>query len=98
MKKIFEEINNSIDAVLENIVDIKKATGILNTEIKVYIKENEYKINEFLKSVGMSYEVEITRDKIRLKYINSDIIVEPKSHLSWGEKIVSHWHYFCLIA
>lgn len=46
----------------------------------------------------MSYEVEITRDKIRLKYINSDIIVEPKSHLSWGEKIVSHWHYFCLIA
>lgn len=86
MKKIFEEINNSIDAVLENIVDIKKATGILNTEIKVYIRENEYKINEFLKSVGMSYEVEITRDKIRLKYINSDIIVEPKSHLSWGEK------------
>lgn len=86
MKKIFEEINNSIDEVLKNIIDIKKATSILNTEIKGYIKENENKINEFLNSVGMSYEVEITRDKIRLKYINSDIIVEPKTHLSWGEK------------
>ena len=86
MKKIFEDINNSIDEVLENIIDIKKATGILNTEIKGYIKENENKINEFLNSVGMSYQVEITRENIRLKYINSDIIVEPKTHLSWGEK------------
>ena len=86
IKKIFEEINFSIDEVLKNIIDVKKETSILNTEIKGYIKDNENRINEFLSSVGMNYQVEITRDAAKLKYINSDIIVEPKTHLSWGER------------
>lgn len=83
---LFSEINASIVEVQKNINTIQKETGILNSEIKMYINSNENKINEFLKSVGMDYEVEIARDTIKLKYINSDIIVEPKTSLSWGEK------------
>ena len=86
IKKIFEEINSNIEEVLINIHAIVKETSILNTEIKAYIKENENKINDFLSSVGMNYQVDITRDTAKLIYINSDIIVEPKTHLSWGEK------------
>lgn len=86
IKSIFEEINSNIEEVLMNIHDIVRDTSILNTEIKGYIKENEHKINEFLLSVGMKYQVDITRDSARLVYINSEIIVEPKTHLSWGEK------------
>lgn len=78
--------NKCINDALLGVNEIIKETNVLNSSIKVYIKKNENSINDFLLSIGMSYEVKIERESIKLIFKNSNVIVDPKTHLSWGEK------------
>lgn len=84
--EILKNTNKCINDALLEVNEIIKETNVLNSSIKVYIKKNENSINDFLLSIGMSYEVKIERESIKLIFKNSNIIVDPKTHLSWGEK------------
>ena len=81
-------INSKIDELLSNIQDLRVAIGELNTSIRKYTTQNKARINDFLDTVGMQYEIGIENNKLLLLYKGSSVIVDVKKHLSWGEKNV----------
>lgn len=85
---IINSLNEKIDEMLLNIKNLNINISRLNTSVKVYANNNKQRINNFLETVGMSYEVDVQNNKLLLFYKNSDIIVDVNSHLSWGEKNV----------
>lgn len=85
---IINSLNEKTDEMLLNIKNININISRLNTSVKVYANNNKQRINNFLETVGMSYEVDVQNNKLLLFYKNSDIIVDVNSHLSWGEKNV----------
>lgn len=85
-KEMINSLNNKVDEMLLNIQNLKININKLNSSVKVYANNNKRRINDFLQTVGMNYEVDVQNDKLILFYKNSDIIVDASSHLSWGEK------------
>ena len=85
-KEMINSLNNKVDEMLLNIQNLKININKLNSSVKVYANNNKRRINDFLETVGMNYEVDVQNDKLILFYKNSDIIVDASSHLSWGEK------------
>ncbi|ASF48842.1 hypothetical protein CEK71_19710 [Methylovulum psychrotolerans] len=88
--KIVNEINNSIDSVLNEAGKlqgeiIKQKNGIQKT-----IKEHKEEINKFLRFAGYKYLVDIENDgeeyKMRLKHEDSPDSVKGEQCLSYGEK------------
>lgn len=85
---IINSLNDKIDEMLLNIKNLNINISRLNTSIRVYANGNKQRINNFLETVGMNYEVDVQNNKLLLFYKNSDIIVDVNSHLSWGERNV----------
>ncbi|MBQ8901677.1 MAG: hypothetical protein IJY87_01255 [Bacilli bacterium] len=85
-KEMINSLNNKVDEMLLNIQNLKININKLNSSVKVYANNNKRRINDFLETVGMNYEVDVQNDKLLLFYKNSNIIVDASSHLSWGEK------------
>ena len=85
---MINSLNNKIDEMLLNIKNLNININKLNTSVKVCANNNKQRINNFLETVGMNYEVDVQNNKLLLFYKNSDIIVDANSHLSWGERNV----------
>lgn len=86
---LINSLNNKINEMLLNIKKLNINISKLNTSVKVYANNNnKQRINNFLETVGMNYEVDVQNNKLLLFYKNSDIIVDANSHLSWGERNV----------
>ncbi len=83
---IITSLNEKIDELLRNIQSLRVQLGQLNSSIRRTITRNVNRINNFLKTVGMKYNVQIVENKMILNYEGTDIVVDPNSHLSWGEK------------
>ena len=83
---LIDELNTKIDEMLVNIQYLRQTIGELNTMIRNYATNNKTRINEFLDTVGMKYEVNVKDNKLFLFYKGSEILVDAKNHLSWGEK------------
>lgn len=85
---MINSLNDKIDEMLLNIKNLNINISRLNTSVRVYANSNKQRINNFLETVGMNYEVDVQNNKLLLFYKNSDIIVDVNSHLSWGERNV----------
>lgn len=83
---VVNEINGKIDEMIDHIQELRVAIGELNTSIRDTTNRNKRRINDFLETVGMQYEVNVIDNKLLLLYKGSEIIVDVNSHLSWGEK------------
>lgn len=80
------ELNGKIDFVLSNVQTLVISLNQLNSSLRINVNRNKLKINSFLENVGMNYRVDVFEQKLKLNYFNTQIIVDAKSHLSWGEK------------
>lgn len=83
---IITSLNEKIDELLHNIQSLREQLGRLNSSIRGTTTRNVNRINDFLRTVGMKYNVQIVENKMILNYEGTDIIVDPNTHLSWGEK------------
>lgn len=88
---IVDDINQRLEYLVNNIGIIKGRINIQNQNIKRSIVDNQKSINNFLKSAGYRYEVQISQDenscKMRLIHFDYEKPIEaPEHHLSYGEK------------
>jgi energy-coupling factor transporter ATP-binding protein EcfA2 len=91
---IIDRINNKVEKLKNELVLLKKEMGDLKGTIQATIKESQKDINDFLKTAGINYELEIqANDEKDSKTIleqcfNSEKseVTNIRSHLSWGEK------------
>ncbi len=84
--KIMVELNCKIDEMQSSIQLLRKNINILNSSMKTSANKNRQRINDFLDTVGMNYEVKVENEKLLLLYKGTEIIVDVNTHLSWGEK------------
>lgn len=84
--EIINNINNKIDELLNNMQNLTIAMNILNSSMRTTTTNNLNRINNFLVTIGMNYQVEIKNNKLILNFKETNIIVNPNKHLSWGEK------------
>ena len=84
---IINELNCKIEEMQSSIQLLRKNINILNSSIKTYANKNRQRINDFLDTVGMNYEVKVENEKLLLLYKGTEIIVDANTHLRWGEKI-----------
>lgn len=90
-KEIINEVNESIDSVLENIGKLQGEINKQKAGIKKNIQKHKTEINEFLKYAGYEYYVDIEEDgdsyKMKMKHNDSDTSINNTSkHLSYGER------------
>ncbi len=83
---IINNLNCKIDEMQSSVQLLRKNINILNSSIKTYANKNKQRINDFLDTVGMNYEVKVENKKLLLLYKGTEIIVDVNTHLSWGEK------------
>ncbi|MGN8626908.1 hypothetical protein [Bulleidia sp. HCP3S3_G12] len=91
---IIDLININLDELIKKVIDIKRSIGKLQSILKKTVSESKKDINDFLKSAGISYSVDISLNESEkaiatLQYVNKNGTVEVeniKSHLSWGER------------
>ncbi len=83
---IINNLNNKIDEMSSNVKSLKKNISILNSSVNGYANKNKQRINDFLDTIGMEYEVNVRNNRLLLFYKSTDIIVDVNSHLSWGER------------
>lgn len=91
---IFSRINEKIVQLKGEVSSLKKEMGELKGLLLATINASQMDINDFLKTAGINYEIEIraedeTNSKTILKqcFSNEKSNVENiREHLSWGEK------------
>ena len=91
---IFERINNNVSVLKSEIAQLKKEMGELKAVVQATIKASQNDINEFLKTAGINYELEInaedeTNSRTILKQCfggEKTNVTKIRKHLSWGEK------------
>lgn len=94
VKDVFAKTNALVDALLGELLDIKRELGELKGVLKATVAESQKDINDFLKMAGINYEIVIEAEdennsKTVLRQLYSDKPTEVpdiKKHLSWGEK------------
>ncbi|MCW1913081.1 AAA family ATPase [Luteolibacter sp. GHJ8] len=90
-KDITDPINVAIDGIMRKITPLKAAVGKQKSNIRQTIQRNKKEINEFLKTAGYKYEVDVDEGdasyKMRLRHVDHAApIVSGAKHLSYGEK------------
>ncbi len=84
------EYNIKIDEIITNVTFLVREVNILNTNIRNTASENITKINNFLASAGIDYEIVTSDDynTLLLKPIleGVEMYVDASKHLSYGEK------------
>ena len=91
---IFSIINEKIVQLKGEVSSLKKEMGELKGLLLATINASQMDINDFLKTAGINYEIEIraedeTNSKTILKQCFSDEksnVENIREHLSWGEK------------
>lgn len=91
---IFSRINEKIVQLKGEVSSLKKEMGELKGLLLATINASQMDINDFLKTAGINYEIEIraedeTNSKTILKQCFSDEksnVKNIREHLSWGEK------------
>lgn len=91
---IIDRINNKVEKLKNELTLLKKEMGELKGIIQATIQESQKDINDFLRTAGINYELEIqakdeTNSKTILKQCFSSEkseVTNIRSHLSWGEK------------
>lgn len=91
---IISRINDKVKKLKDELSVLKKEMGELKGVIQATIHESQKDINDFLKTAGINYELEIqakdeTNSKTILKQCFSSEkseVTNIRSHLSWGEK------------
>ena len=94
IENIFERINNKVASLRKEAIILKREMGELKGLLQATIIESQNDINEFLKTAGISYELEIqaedeTNSRTILKQCfngSKSDVSNIRSHLSWGEK------------
>lgn len=85
-------VNERLDTLIAGVIELKKAIGIQNTELKKTIRESEDEIDGFLASAGYPYKVSVDaedglRCSLKLKPSGLDeAVTDAASHLSFGER------------
>ncbi len=90
-KSIVNNVNQSIDTVLDKIGLLQGQVAQQKIEIQKTIQKHNNEINDFLKYAGYDYYVDIEEDgdsyKMRLKHKDfSTSISNSSKHLSYGER------------
>lgn len=91
---IFSRINEKVVQLKGEVSSLKKEMGELKGLLLATINASQMDINDFLKTAGINYEIEIraedeTNSKTILKQCFSDEksnVENIREHLSWGEK------------
>lgn len=91
---IFSRINEKVVQLKGEVSSLKKEMGELKGLLLATINASQTDINDFLKTAGINYEIEIraedeTNSKTILKQCFSDeksSVENIREHLSWGEK------------
>lgn len=92
--EIIENVNKCIDDIKTEVNILKKELGHLKGLMKATVMASQNDINEFLKTAGINYEIQIdAKDEHDTKVIlkqcfdkDKTSVENIKSHLSWGEK------------
>jgi ABC-type Mn2+/Zn2+ transport system ATPase subunit len=88
-------INFKINEIKEQVSDLKNELGQIRAYIQATVQKYKKDINDFLKSAGIKYEVDIKvngeNDALTtLHYVGEEGVLNQvesiKKHLSWGEK------------
>lgn len=85
------EITEESEKFSKVATDIDKAVGVLNSAIRKSSFDSKKQINNFLKTAGIEYAVEIENEdqknaKMVLKPLNETFPIKPNDHLSFGER------------
>ncbi len=83
---VLTELNSKIEELAKNIKTIIKDINILNSSIKKKTSNNLKRINDFLDTVGMNYEVGLKDNNLILHSKKMTETIDPNKHLSWGER------------
>ena len=91
---IFDRINDKVYELKTEVAKLKREMGELKGLVQATVKASQNDINEFLKTAGINYELEIqvedeSNSKTVLRQCFSKQKTEVKNirqHLSWGEK------------
>lgn len=91
---IFDRINSNVLNLKTEIITLKSEMGDLKGLLQATINLSKKDINEFLKTAGINYELEIlAEDESNSRTILRQCFAEEKTdvtnirqHLSWGEK------------
>lgn len=92
VKKYLDNINSTIDSILNEIGKVKQAVAIQQSHIRKTVTKHKNDINSFLESAGYNYNVDLTDSNGELKLVlkhndlQSSSISDAKEHLSFGEK------------
>ena len=84
---IIESLNSSLDTVLLKVGQLQGEINKQKRLVKILIQKHKKSINSFLTNAGYKYTVEIVNEKLLLRHIESERIINGgKQHLSFGEK------------
>ncbi len=91
---VFASVNANVANLKEEVSALKREMGDLKGIVQATIQASQNDINEFLKTAGINYELEIlAEDEINSKTILKQCFAGEKTgvpnirqHLSWGEK------------
>lgn len=95
MCELLESINEKISNIKEQVTELKTEVGQVRGYIQSTVQKYKRDINDFLKSAGIKYEVDIKvngeNDAVTsLHYVGNDgglnQVESIKKRLSWGEK------------
>lgn len=94
LDSIFNKINDKVATLKVEATILKKEMGELKGLVQATVKASQNDINEFLKTAGINYELEIqVEDEANSRTILKQCFTDEKTdvkdirqHLSWGEK------------
>ncbi|GMQ58361.1 AAA family ATPase [Vallitalea sediminicola] len=94
IENVFAVVNANVATLKEEVSVLKREMGALKGVVQATIQASQNDINEFLKTAGINYELEIlAEDEIKSRTILKQCFGGEKTdvsnirqHLSWGEK------------
>ncbi len=86
-----ESIENAINDIISSRTDYLRDKGIFNTLLHRRVNDSQNHINDFMKTAGIPYQVEIidtttSNPKIILKHISQNLVNNILDGLSFGER------------
>lgn len=91
---VFFRINENVTTLKSELTELKREIGTLKGIVQATIKKSQSDINQFLKTAGINYELEIlAEDEENSRTILKQCfggektdVTNIRQHLSWGEK------------
>lgn len=94
IERVIKRINDQVKELRSEAMVLKKEMGALKGIMQATIRASQIDINQFLRTAGINYELEIlaedeTNSRTILKQCFSEektTVTKIREHLSWGEK------------